>query len=289
MKPNSFNYMKASSLEGLLTTLRENADVKILAGGQSLVPMMNMRLANPGTILDINDVVELQFIVQEHDYIRVGALTRYNDIIDSQVINATIPLLSDVVKHIGYIAIRNRGTIGGSVVHNDPSAEVGVALICLGADVVLLNCDSEERVVPLDQFFVTTYLTDIAPNEVLREIRIPIPPPKTVHSFKEVSKRIGDFAMANAAALIEVSDDGEISKLSFSFGGIGDVPMRVDLDALVNTGPLEESRLDEVVSDVLAEIDPESDNVAGGEYKKQLAGVLLKQAVFEAYNGALSS
>lgn len=289
MKPPVFNYVKAGSLEGLLSILGENADVKILAGGQSLVPMMNMRLARPETIVDINDVVELQFIADNHNTIRIGAMTRYSEIISSDMINANIPLLADVVKHIGYIAIRNRGTIGGSVVHNDPSAEVGVALICLGADVVLLNSDAEERVIPLGEFFITTYLTDIAPNEVLREIRIPIPPIGTGHSFKEVSKRVGDFAMANAAALVQVGDRRDITHLSFSFGGIGEVPMRVNLDALVNQGELEENRLDDVVIDVLADISPESDNVAGGAYKKQLAGVLLKQAVLEAYNKSLTT
>jgi 2-furoyl-CoA dehydrogenase FAD binding subunit len=289
MKPNSFNYVKARSLEDLLAILREDPDVKILAGGQSLVPMMNMRLAKPETLLDINDVDELQFIIAEHNHIRVGALTRYSELIDSNIINAKIPLLSDVVKHIGYIAIRNRGTIGGSVVHNDPSAEIGVALICLGAEVVLLNCDAEERLVPLDQFFITTYLTDIAANEVLREIRIPIPPAGTGYSFREVSRRVGDFAMVNAAALVQVSERGEITNLSFSIGGIGDVPTRIGLDPLIGHGPIEDSRLDAVVSDVTAGIDPASDNVAGGEYKRHLAGVLLRQTVLEACDRASRS
>jgi len=289
MKPCAFSYVKASSLDNLLAILSDNSDAKILAGGQSLVPMMNMRLARPEMLIDINDVTELRFITEEQDHIRVGALTRYNEIIESDLIKAKIPLLSDVTEYIGYIAIRNRGTIGGSLVHNDPSAEIGVALVCLGAEVVLVNSDAEERVVPLDQFFITTYLTDIAPDEILREIRIPIPAAHSGHAFKEVSRRVGDFAMANAAALMQVGTGGEITSLSFSFGGIGDVPMQIDLNALVDNGPLVEEKLDQAVTKVLREIDPESDNVASGDYKKQLAGVLLKQVVSEAYDRATNS
>jgi len=287
MKPCSFDYVKVNSLNELLHLLGNSSNSKILAGGQSLVPMMNMRLAQPEMLIDINDLSELKYILREGNQIRIGAMTRYYELEESEIINKDIPLLKEAIAYVGHCAIRNRGTIGGSVVHNDPTAEVGVALACLGAEVVLLNDEGKERVAPLENFFITTYLTDIASNEILKEIRISIPGKKSGCSFQELNKRFGDFAIVNAAGLIQTDASGQILSASCSFGGVGETPFRVNVDGILNS-KLDDKILDQIVGQAVGEIDPQSDNVASGEYKKDVAGVLLKQCLLEAYEKSIA-
>lgn len=282
MKPNAFHFIKVDSLADLLGVLKARDDVKIIAGGQSLVPMMNFRLAQPETLVDINGVIELRHITKEHDRIRIGAMTRYREILQSPIVQQDLPLLAAAAKHIGYPAIRNRGTVGGSLVHNDPSAEMGVALSCLGAEVMIVNGDGDARSVPLDQFFVTTYLTDIGPSEVLTEIRVPVPAPGSGYAFEEVSKRVGDFGIVNAAALIRRDPAGRVLGAAFAFGGIGECPLRLDIEPLIRGKCLDATLVDQIVAWMQGQIDPQNDNVASGGYKRHLGGVLMKRCLLEA-------
>ncbi len=207
MKPKAFDYVRVDTLPALFAALQTHDNAKIIAGGQSLVPMMNFRVAQPEVLVDINGIEALRHIQRDGMQLRIGAMVRYQDLIDSPQVRACLPLLVEALGHVGYPAIRNRGTLGGSVVHNDPSAEGGVALRCLGAELVVASATGE-RVVPIAEFLVTTYLTDIAPHEVLTEIRIPVPGPRTGSAFREVAKRVGDFAIVNVAALVSVDARG---------------------------------------------------------------------------------
>jgi 2-furoyl-CoA dehydrogenase FAD binding subunit len=287
MKPCSFDYVKVNSLNELLQLLGTSTNAKVLAGGQSLVPMMNMRLAQPEMLIDINGLSELDYIVKEGNQVKVGALTRYCKLEKSEIINQYLPVLKEAIGYVAHCAIRNRGTIGGSLVHNDPTAEVGVALTCLGAEVVLLNDAGKERIIPLENFFITTYLTDIAANEILKEVRIAIPGGKSGFSFQELSKRFGDFAMVNAASVVQTDNSGQVISASCSFGGVGETPGRVNVDGVIMS-KMNEEILDQVVAQVLGEIDPQSDNVASGEYKKDVAGVLMKKCLLEAYERSIA-
>ncbi len=287
MKPKSFDYVRVDTLPALFAALAAHDTPKIIAGGQSLVPMMNFRVAQPEVLVDINGVEELRHVVRDGELLRVGAMTRYRDVIDSPLVRESLPLLVEALGHVGYPAIRNRGTLGGSVVHNDPSAESGVALCCLGAELVVASAEGE-RVVPIAEFFVTTYLTDIAPHEVLTEIRIPLPAPGTGSAFREVAKRVGDFAIVNVAALVTVDARGEVSAVSLALGGVAETPVSIEVGPAVLGRPLDAMRAAEAARLVDAASDPQDDNVASGEYKRHLAGVLVKQALLAAYAGALT-
>ncbi|MCC7122357.1 MAG: xanthine dehydrogenase family protein subunit M [Gammaproteobacteria bacterium] len=285
MKPKAFEYVRADTLAVLLQALAAHDGAKIIAGGQSLVPMMNFRLAQPEVLIDINGIAELNHVTSDGAVIRIGAMTRYRDLLDSACLNARIPLLAAAVRHVGYPAIRNRGTLGGSLVHNDPSAEAGVVLTCLGAE-LLVVCAGAERRLPLAEFFVTTYLTDIAQNEVLTEIRVPIPPAGAGFAFKEVARRVGDFAIVNVAAQIGSNAQGEVTSLSLALGGVAETPIRADVEGSLLGRLIDMPLAARVAAEVDAMIDPQDDNVARGDYKRHLAGVLVKQALLEAHAGS---
>lgn len=285
MKPKAFDYVRVDTLPAAFAALAAHDNAKIIAGGQSLVPMMNFRVAQPEVLVDINGVEALRSIVRDGAVIRIGAMARYRDIIDHPLVRESLPLLVEALGHVGYPAIRNRGTLGGSVVHNDPSAESGVALCCLGAELVVASAEGE-RVIPIAEFFVTTYLTDIAPHEVLTEIRMPLPAPRTGSAFREVAKRVGDFAIVNVAALVSVGAEGEVCAVSLALGGVAETPVSIDVGRAVLGQPLDARRAAEAARLVDAASSPDDDNVAGADYKRHLAGVLVKQALLAAYADA---
>lgn len=287
MKPKPFDYVRVDTLPALFAALAAHDNAKIIAGGQSLVPMMNFRVAQPEVLVDINGVEALNHVGRTDGWVRIGAMTRYRDLIENPLLRESLPLLIEALGHVGYPAIRNRGTLGGSVVHNDPSAEGGVALCCLGAELVVASATGE-RVVPIAEFFVTTYLTDIAPHEVLTEIRIPVPAPRTGSAFREVAKRVGDFAIVNVAALVSVDAGGMVSAASLALGGVAETPVSFDIGPAVLGRPIDAARAAEAARLVDEASDPQDDNVAGAEYKRHLAGVLVKQALLAAYADAMA-
>ena len=285
MKPKAFDYVRVDTLPALFAALQAHDNAKIIAGGQSLVPMMNFRVAQPEVLVDINGVEALRHIRRDGMQLRIGAMARYQDLIDSPHVRACLPLLVEALGHVGYPAIRNRGTLGGSVVHNDPSAEGGVALCCLGAELAVASADGE-RVMPIAEFFITTYLTDIAPHEVLTELRIPVPAPRTGCAFREMAKRVGDFAIVNVAALVSVDARMEVSAVSLALGGVAETPVAIDVGRAVLGRPLDVVRATEAARLVDEAIDPQDDNVAGATYKRHLAGVLVKRALLASYADA---
>lgn len=285
MKPKAFDYVRVDTLAALFAALAVHDNAKIIAGGQSLVPMMNFRVAQPEVLVDINGIEALRHIHHDGMLFRIGAMARYQDLIDSPQLRACLPLLVEALGHVGYPAIRNRGTLGGSVVHNDPSAEAGVALCCLGAELVVASADGE-RVVPIAEFFLTTYLTDIAPHEVLTEIRIPVPAPGTGSAFREVAKRVGDFAIVNVAALVNVDARREVSAVSLALGGVAETPVAVDIGGAVRGRSLDAVGATRAARLVDEAIDPQDDNVAGAAYKRHLASVLVQRALLAAFADA---
>lgn len=287
MKPKSFDYVRVDTLPALFATLAAHDNAKLIAGGQSLVPMMNFRVAQPELLVDINGIEALRHVVRDGEVLRIGAMARYRELLDSPLLRENLPLLVDALAHVGYPAIRNRGTLGGSVVHNDPSAEAGVALCCLGAELAIASAE-DTRIVPIAEFFVTTYLTDIAPHEVLTEIRVPVPAPRTGWAFREIAKRVGDFAIVNVAALVTADARGETTAVSLALGGVAETPVRIDVAAALLGRPLDAARAAAAARSVDEAIDPQDDNVASGEYKRHLAGVLVKQALLAAYADAIA-
>jgi CO/xanthine dehydrogenase FAD-binding subunit len=220
MKPSAFEYFAPNTVKeavGLLVQYEDEA--KILAGGQSLVPIMNFRLGRPEVLIDINKIKGLDHIKEEGDELLVGALTRERDLELSPLVQQGCPLLAEAVSFIGHIPIRNRGTIGGSLVHADPSSELPTVICCLDGEMKVVG-PSGERTLEPEEFFLTYLTTSLEPSEILVEVKIPKLPQNTGWSFVELSRRTGDFAIVGVAALLFMESGGVCKEARIALGGV---------------------------------------------------------------------
>ncbi|MEH7253601.1 xanthine dehydrogenase family protein subunit M [Neobacillus niacini] len=287
MKPAVFDYLRPSTLNEALTFLDEYGyDAKLLAGGQSLIPMMNMRLARPRFLIDMNRIDELNYIRIENERINIGGLTRHFSVEMSPIIEQFSPMLSEGMKLIGHSQIRSRGTIGGSIVHADPTAELPVMLTALEGTVTVVSSEGEREIEP-DDLFLTYLTTTIEPNEILTKVSIPIIQARTGHSIEEFTLRKGDFAIVLAAASVTLDEEGAIEKVILCIGGVDGIPVRLDdvTDLMVGLVPNEEM-IDEVCSGIADLLEPEPDIHASADYRKELSVVMsarvLKKAIVRA-------
>lgn len=287
MKPPRFEYYDPKTLDDALGLLRVyGEEAKILAGGQSLVPLLNFRLARPRYLIDLNGVVALAYVTPKDGGISIGAMTRQRVIERSGLVETAAPLLHEAMPFIGHFQIRNRGTIGGSLAHADPAAELPAVASALGATFVVRG-PSGERVVGWDQFFVGYLTTSLQPGELLVEVRLPGMAPRTGHAFVEVSRRHGDFALVGVAALATVDADGVCTAAAAALTGVGPVPVRARAaeQGLVGTR-LERKALAAAAARVSEAIAPESDIHASADYRRHVAGVLTRRAFERAARGA---
>src|SRR6516164_5986823 len=207
MKPPRFQYCAPHMLDEALALLDQNSeDTKVLAGGQSFVPLLNMRLASPTFIVDINHIAELQYIEQEDGYLAIGATVRQRQVERSGLVQEKHPLLIEVIKHIGHMQIRNRGTVVGSIAHADPAAELPALLICLNGEALVQNIHGE-RIIPAADFFTGYLATALEPGEMLTEVRFPMLAPQSGWAFMEFARRSGDYALVGAAAVLNPTAD----------------------------------------------------------------------------------
>ena len=290
MKPAPFEYSRATSTVEACELLRRHGDeAKILAGGQSLVPMMAMRLVRPAWLIDINEISALKFVNIEKDAVRVGACTRQCTVERDQALAVRVPLLAQALAWVGHVQTRNRGTIGGSLAHADPCAELPLVAQVLGAR-MLLRSAKGTRLVEAEKFFSGPMATSARSDECLEEIQWPAWSSRhTGSAFTEISVRHGDFAMVAAAAQIAVDGDGRCVRAAFGMGGAGGTPLAFPKIAARLVG----TRLDdEVVKDAAhaaaAETEPGSDLHASAEYRRHLAGVLAARVLREARERARS-
>ncbi|MYJ72818.1 MAG: carbon monoxide dehydrogenase, partial [Rhodospirillaceae bacterium] len=233
MKPAPFEYCRADTLDEALDLMAEfGSDAAVLAGGMSLGPLLNMRLARPAAIVDVNPVEELSGIRLLDESVETGALCRQADALDSALVREEVPLLARALPFVGHFQTRNRGTLGGSVCHADPSAEIPLALAALGGDVVLRQ-KGEMRAVAANDFFEGIFTTVREPDELVTALRWPRSNPKTGYAFDEIAQRHGDFAIGAAAAVATVAPDGNLAALSLGLGGIEDRPVLADLAGFV--------------------------------------------------------
>ena len=287
MKPPRFEYYDPKTLDDALGLLRVHGEeAKILAGGQSLVPLLNFRLARPRYLIDLNGVVALAYVTPKDGGISIGAMTRQRVIERSGLVETAAPLLHEAMPFIGHFQIRNRGTIGGSLAHADPAAELPAVASALGATFVVRG-PSGERVVGWDRFFVGYLTTSLQPGELLVEVRLPGMAPRTGHAFVEVSRRHGDFALVGVAALATVDADGVCTAAAAALTGVGPVPVRARAaeQGLVGTR-LEGKALAAAAARVSEAIAPESDIHASADYRRHVAGVLTRRAFERAARGA---
>ena len=225
MKPPPFRYLRATSVEECLDVMTEHGDeAKILAGGQSLVPLMNLRLARPSWVIDVNHVPGLDYIRTEGDVLCLGAMTRHRDVAASETVARACPLLSQAAPMIGHPAIRNRGTIGGSLAHADPAAELPCVAVATNAEVVAAGRNGR-RVIPAAEFFTGYFETALDPAEMIVEVRFPLARPGEAWEFREFTRKSGDFALAAAGVGLAVSG-GSVTRARIAVSGIADRPLR---------------------------------------------------------------
>src|ERR1700680_3418539 len=225
MKPASFDYIVAESIDMAVASLKEaGADAKIIAGGQSLVPMLNFRMLRPSVLIDINRIAGLDFVEDAGAAICIGALVRHYHLETSPIIARHFPVLSCAMTHVAHLAIRNRGTIGGSLAHGDPAAELPMLALLLAAELVIASA-SGARTVAARDFFLDALTVDLRSADILTEIVLPKLPPRTGWGFAEVARRHGDFALAAAAATLTLSG-GTIRQARIALTGVGPTALR---------------------------------------------------------------
>lgn len=293
MKPAPFRYHSPTSLAETLDLLAsltaEDTDARVLAGGQSIMPMLNLRLAQPEDVVDVNNVPELTGVTTSNGDLSLGAMLRQRTAERSDEVAQASPLLADALPWIGHVQIRNRGTIGGSLAHADPAAEIPTVALALDAMLTLATAEGERNVAATD--FFNGYLdTAIEPGELLTRVRLPRPSPHTGTAFMEVSRRYGDFALVGLAVSLDVSDDGTIDDPRLALLGVGSTPVRASAaeDVLRGAEPGPDT-FDAAATAVKEQLDPPTDLHASTEYRRHVAGVLTTRALESAVDRARPS
>ena len=285
MKPAAFKYFAPDTINEALNLLDQYGDdAKIIAGGQSLVPIMNFRLGRPEVLIDINRIEDLSYIKEEGDALLIGALTRERDVERSGLVREKCPIFADAISHIGHATIRNRGTIGGSIVHADPSAEIPTTLCALEGEVKVLG-PSGERSVEAEELFLTYLTTSLEPTEILLELKIPLFSQKTGWSFMELSRRAGDFAIVAAAPILLTGDDGSCEEARISLGGVAPTPVRAEeAEDLLAGKEITEALIKEAGELAVESTDAESDYHASADYRRDMTRILVQRTLNEALN-----
>jgi carbon-monoxide dehydrogenase medium subunit len=287
MKPPPFDYLRAASADEAIEALKQaGGDGKVLAGGQSLVPMLNFRLLRPGVLIDINRIPGLDHIEAGADGLRIGALARHHKLETSAAVKAHFPIVSAAMAHVAHLAIRNRGTIGGSLAHSDPAAELPMLCVLLGAKLKVRGAGGV-RTIDAADFHVGPLTSALEDTELLQEIALPYLPSGTGWGFEEVARRLGDFAIVALGATVTLHA-GRVSQARIAVTGVGEAPRRITAaeDLLAGARDLDQQLLDAARQTVMGAIEPGSDLHASADYRRHLAGALTRRVVRAAFERA---
>jgi carbon-monoxide dehydrogenase medium subunit len=282
MKLPAFEYACPATLaEAVALLASRNGDAKALAGGQSLVPMMAFRIASPSLLVDLRKL-DLRWIDIAEDGVRLGAMVRWRDILDDARLDLVHPLLKAAIGHVAHYQIRNRGTVGGSIAHADPAAEMpGIAVTC-EAEIAVVGAGGR-RVIGAEEFFIAPLVTALAVDEIIAEIRLPAWPAGRRWGFQEFSRRRGDFAMAAAAVFYDVDDAGLAVNAHIGAIGVGDRPLRLrTAEAEVNGKAVDAAVSERAGVAASAAVDPPDDIHASGAYRRSLVGTMVERALQDA-------
>lgn len=284
MKPAPFGLMTPTTTDEALAMLAEHdGEARPLAGGQSLVPMMNFRLARPSVLIDLNRIADLAGVQDGGAYLSIGAMTRWSALENNPDVAASAPLIAAALLNVAHRPIRNRGTIGGSLCHADPAAEMPAVMLALDATLLARSADGE-REIPASAFFDGVLSTALEPNELLVEIRVPKPAAGTGAAFQELSRRKGDFALAGVAAQVTQTGD-TVADVRLAACGVGDGPVRLsNAEEAYRSGGA-----DAAAQAAAEEVDPESDIHADAAYRRKLAAAMTRRALVAAAAQAGSS
>jgi carbon-monoxide dehydrogenase medium subunit len=278
MKASAFSYARASSVDEALLLLAQHGDqAKILSGGQSLMPALNLRLSAPEWIIDINALEELRGVTVAGNVLKVGALTRHADVQRSAEIAAHAPLLTQAIHHVAHPAIRNRGTFGGSLAHADPASELPACVVALNATIVARGSGGERRIAAAD-FFAGIYETALAPDELLVAVEVPVKAAGSCHFFHEYARRSGDYAIAGLAAQA-VRDGDVLSDLRLSYFAVGDKPALAAASKHLVGKPVTPALLAEAQAMLDDELDPQEDQQATASMRRYFARQLMARCV----------
>ncbi|MDA8344307.1 MAG: xanthine dehydrogenase family protein subunit M [Thermaerobacter sp.] len=287
MKPASFRYVAASDVADAVALLTEHGDTaKLLAGGQSLVPMMNLRLSRPGVLIDLNRMPQRNTIAVEDGLLRVGLLVRQKEAEHSPIVLAQIPLLAEAIAEIGHAQIRSRGTLVGSCCHADPAAETPAVLLALDGSVRVQGPQGAREIAASD-FFLGYFQTALAPDEVATDLLFPIPAQGTGSAFLEFARRHGDFALVAVAALVHLDAEGAVQGAALSLAGVGPSPLRATgAEQFLIGRRAEPAVLLEAARIAAQGIEPTDDVQASAAYRTQLAQTLVERALLIAASRA---
>jgi carbon-monoxide dehydrogenase medium subunit len=283
MKPPRFEYFAPRTLDEALGLLAGHGDrAKLLAGGQSLIPLLNFRLAHPEALIDINRILELAGIRADDGGVAMGALTRQHAVERSEAVRTRVPIVAEACRLIGHLPIRHRGTIGGNLAHADPASELPAVMLALEAQLTVASTKGT-RTLSADRFFVGPLSTALRTGEMLTEIRVPGLPARTGGAFVEMARRAGDYALVGVAALITLDASGRCQRARVALCGVGPTPIRAGAaeDALVGQAPAG-AALDEAAARAAAATSPPSDLHGSAEFRRKLARHFARQAIATA-------
>jgi aerobic carbon-monoxide dehydrogenase medium subunit len=283
MIPASFEYFRPKTIPEAVALLQQYGDdAKILSGGQSLIPMMKLRLARPGYLIDINRIANLSYVKEEGGYLKIGGLTREAELEASPVVRSKYPLILDTAHVIADPQVRNMATVGGNLAHGDPANDHPATMLALGAQVVATG-PKGERIIPIENFFVTLFSTALQHDEILTEIRIPIPPPRSGGAYVKLERKVGDFATVAVAAHVILNDQGACQKVGIGLTNVGPTPIKASrAEDFLRGKKLDEASIGQAAQLAADESEPSADLRGPVEYKKGLVKELTKRALSRA-------
>ena len=278
MYPQAFEYFCPDTLEGVVALLNQYGDdAKVLAGGQSLIPLMKLRLASPKYVIGLDKLQELSGITEKGKTISIGALVRHADVEESEVIQSKLPLLHDTISVVADVQVRNLGTIAGSLAHADPAGDLAPALLALNAQINTVSSNGK-RTLGVDDLLVDAYLTSLEGDEVITEILVPVPAAGSGGAYMKFERRAGDFAVASIGVQLTLDKKGHCAEISIAMGAVGVTAIRAEkAEELLRGQSVSDDLLKEASSAASAESDPFSDIRGSVDYKRHLVGVLLRR------------
>jgi len=288
MIPPAFEYLRPKTIPEAIKMLEEYGDAaKILSGGQSLIPMMKLRLARPGYLIDINRIAGLAYIKEEGGYLKIGGLTREAELEASPLVHSKYPILADTTHVIADPQVRNLATVGGNLAHGDPANDHPATMIALGAQVVA-NGPRGERVIPIESFFVSLFLTALEPDEILTEVRIPVPPPRSAGAYLKLERKVGDFATAAVAAQLILDEKGACQRAGIALTNVGATPVKAKkAESVLQGKEVDDAAVTRAAVLAADEAEPSSDLRGPADYKRGLVKELARRALTLARDRAL--
>jgi len=287
MIPRSFEYFSPRTLDEAIALLQKlGPEAKLLSGGQSLIPMMKLRMVSPQHIVDINRIPGLDYINESDGHLKIGALAREHQLESSAVVNTKLPILVDTAKFIADPLVRNQATVCGNLAHGDPANDHPATMLALGATVVATG-PKGQREIPVDGFFTSLFTTALEPEEILTEIKIPLPPPKSGGAYLKLERKVGDFATAGVAAQITLDDAGNCAKAGVGLTNVGMTPIKATKTEAFLTGKtLDEATIKQAAETAASESQPSDDVRGSADYKRDLVRVLTARALTRALDRA---